>query len=411
MDVTHLSYSDSWGGAARAAYRLHAALRRFGLDSRMVVDDSRTGDFSVEAPKHKVNKALALLRPQLSRVLTASFSTNNFVLHSPSFLPSGRASSVNQSTADVVNLHWVQGEMLSIRDIAQIRKPVVWTLHDMWAFCGAEHYTEDNRWSDGYSRANRPHYESGFDLNRWTWERKRKHWENPLQIVCPSRWLADCVRSSKLMSDWPVEVIPNPIDLNAWSPVDKNLARDLIGLPHDVPILLFGAMGGGRDPRKGFIYLRDALTLLASEQKDLELVVFGEMEPKSNKQFGLKTHYVGHLFDELSLKVLYSAVDVFTLPSRQDNLPNTGVESLACGTPVVAFDTCGLSDIVAHKRTGYLAKAFEADDLANGIKWVLANAEHLSLRATTREFALANFSSQKIAEKYTELYRKVLSGN
>ena len=117
--------------------------------------------------------------------------------------------------------------MLSIADISRIRRPIVWTLHDMWAFCGAEHYATDRRWSFGYRRDNRPDDERGFDLNRNTWLRKRKHWTRPLQIVCPSKWLADCVVSSALMSDWPLAVVPNPIDTDVWQPIDRRLARHL----------------------------------------------------------------------------------------------------------------------------------------------------------------------------------------
>ena len=146
------------------------------------------------------------------------------------------------------------GQVLSIRDIALINKPLVWTLHDMWPICGAEHVSFDMRWRDGYLACNRPMDESGFDLNRWTWERKCKYWKLPIQIVTPSRWLSSCVRESYLMNDWPVTVIPNCLDINRWQPIDQDLARDLLGLPKNVPFILFGAYGSGANAsfHKGF---------------------------------------------------------------------------------------------------------------------------------------------------------------
>jgi glycosyltransferase involved in cell wall biosynthesis len=308
--------------------------------------------------------------------------------------------------ADVLHLHWLGYEMVSIADIAKLRKPTVWTLHDMWAFCGAEHFTEDFRWRDGYLRNNRPVHESGFDLNRWTWQRKLKHWRKPINIVAPSQWLADCARQSALMSGWPVSVIPNAIDTEAWRPVDKALARKILGLPIESPLLLFGAIGGTRDPRKGFDLLRSALDHLRGEIKGLELVVLGQPPPKQPMDLGFPIHFAGHLHDDISMTLFYSAADALILPSRQDNLPNVGIEALACGTPVVAFNACGLPDIVGHKETGYLANAFDTRDLAEGVRWVVADTDRRArLSSRSRTAAVARFSYPVVAEQYLKLYQ------
>lgn len=406
MKIVIVNYSDIGGGAARAAYRIHHALREFCIDSQMWVDDAILGDWTVQGPSSKLRKGLAKFRPFLGQLtFKPFFKTGNPIIHSPAVLPSGRVAGLNSSSADVLHLHWVQGEMLSVADIGQLRKPVVWTLHDMWAFCGAEHYTEEFRWRDGYAKINRPIYESGFDLNRWTWQRKCKHWQHPMHIVTPSRWLAQCVRESALMRDWPVTVVPNCLDINKWQPLDKPLARELLGLPKDVPLLLFGAMGGGNDPRKGFDLLLKALQHLRGEQRELELVVFGQLAPKSAPDLGFPIHYTGHLHDDLSLRALYSAADVMLIPSRQDNLPNTGVESLACGTPVVAFDVCGLPDIVQHQHTGYLAKPFDTEDLAHGIQWVISEStSDSSLQQQARAYAEKNFSNSAVVPQYKAVY-------
>ena len=411
MKVLQLNHSDINGGAARAAYRIHHALRSSGIDSQMLVNVDASGDWSVQGPTSKWAKAISRIRPQLATPLRQLLRTGNPIIHSPAVVPSRWPERINASDADLVHLHWVQGEMLSIADIARIRKPIVWTLHDMWAFCGAEHYTTDHRWRDGYLRDNRPAHESGFDLNRHTWQRKYKHWRQPLQIVCPSQWLADCVQQSALMHDWPVAVVPNPIDLNRWQPIEQRLARQLLGLPQDCPLLLFGAIGGGNDPRKGMDLLLGALAHLRTEPnlQNLQLVVFGQLAPQSPAQLGFPVHYTGHLHDDLSLRALYSAADALMLPSRQDNLPNTGLEAHACGTPVVAFHTGGLPDIVEHQRTGYLAQPFHTQDLAAGISWVLEDPQRrIGLGHAARQRAERLWNPARVAGLCAEVYGQVI---
>ncbi|BAC09941.1 glycosyltransferase family 4 protein [Thermosynechococcus vestitus] len=412
MKVYHLNHFDIIGGAARAAYRIHHALREVGVDSTLLVDVGMSGDWTVQGPTTKFGKALARLRPAMVQLLLKSvFKTGNPSPHSPALLPSGRVAALNQSDVDIVHLHWVQGEMLSIADIGRLRKPVVWTLHDMWAFCGAEHYAEDCRWRQGYCRDNQRSDESGFDLNRWTWLCKCKHWKKPMQIVTPSRWLAQCVRESALMRDWPVSVIPNPINTERWQPVEAKLARSLLGFPQDVPLVLFGAIAGGKDPRKGFDLLLAALHHLHGQVADLQLVVFGEHRPKNPPDLGFPIHYTGHLHDDLTLRILYSAADVMVVPSRQEAFGQTASESHACGTPVVAFNTSGLPDIVKHEETGYLAKPFDPEDLARGIEWVLSDSvRRAQLRKNARARAEQCFASQLVATQYRQVYESVMNG-
>jgi glycosyltransferase involved in cell wall biosynthesis len=410
LKILHISHSDINGGAFRAAYRIHHALRGSGMDSTMLVNVAAAGDWTVESPSGKVNKAIALVGPYVGNLLRKTLRTQNLVLHSPAILPSNWVNRINRSDADIIHLHWVNGEMLSIADIGRIRKPIVWTLHDMWAFCGAEHYTDDHRWQEGYYKHNRPIDEGGFDLNRWTWDRKRKNWSKPLQIVTPSQWLADCVSKSRLMASWPVTVIPYAIDTNIWQPVERNLARQLLNLPQDVPLLLFGAIGGGRDPRKGFDLLCAALTHLQGEIPGLELVVFGQLQPKQPIDLGFPVHYTGRLHDDISLRILYSAADAMVVPSRQDNLPNTGLEAHACGTPVIAFNIGGMPDIVDNLKTGYLANPFDTHELAKGIQWVLADSGRLvELGRAARQKSLSLWSPNTVFDLYYRLYKSVLN--
>ena len=188
MKIVHLNNADTSGGAAIAAYRIHRSLLNRGLHSRMWVNNAKSGDWTVTGPDGKLKKAFAHMRRHLiSPVLKASSQTHNKILHSPAILPSSWNKKINKSDIDIAHLHWVGAEMASISDIGNIKKPVIWTLHDMWAFCGAEHVSWDQRWQEGYTKKNRSSNEKGFDINRWTWKRKLKHWKKPFQIVTVSK--------------------------------------------------------------------------------------------------------------------------------------------------------------------------------------------------------------------------------
>lgn len=318
---------------------------------------------------------------------------------------------LNQSKADVINLHWLGAEMMSIADIARLRKPLVWTLHDMWAFCGAEHHAEDFRWREGYLRSNRPSRESGFDLNRWTWLRKVKYWRKPIHIVATSQWLADCVRQSRLMSNWPMTLIPLPIDTEVWRPIGKTLARELLRLPVDRRLIVFSAASGIHDRNKGFDLLSDALKHLRGQMRDLELVIIGQRPPKEMPDLGFPAHFVGRLHEDISRCLYYNAADAVVVPSRRESFSLVCAEAHACGTPTIAFDTTALSNIVESNVTGYLARPFDSEDLAHGIQWVLDDSErHMALGAACRQAAVEKFSYSVVARKYELLYGSVCNG-
>lgn len=410
MKIIHLNFSDISGGAARAAYRIHHSLLKKGIDSQMWVNKAKSNDWTVKEPFNYYEKGINEFRTRLINYsIVKMLKTENKIIHSPSILPSSWLKHINNSNADVVHLHWTQNEMLSIKDISKISKPIVWTLHDMWAFCGSEHYTNDNRWIEGYYPHNRPNYETGFDLNRWTWQRKRKYWKNSIQIITTSRWLANCVKKSKLMHNWPVSVIPTPIDTVYWRPLDKKVARKKLNLPIDVPLILFGADSNLNDPRKGYDLLLSALGNLKknSSAKKFELVVFGHDKPNSPTYFDFPIHYMGKLHDDEALKTVYSAADLTIVPSRQDNLPNVVIEAQACGSPVVAFDVGGLPDIIKHQKTGYLAKPFDTKDLANGISSILLNYELGEFKKYSLENIISNFNEKKIAQSYLNIYEMI----
>lgn len=410
MRIYALSYSDEVGGAARAAYRIHHAVRGAGIDSTLLVNQASSGDWTVEGPLNIFNRVVSKFNSGTAQILSKTLKTKYYLYHSLSVMPTNFSKKLNFAPIDIVHLHWVQGEMLSVADIARIKKPLIWTLHDMWAFCGAEHYPEDERWKLGYIKSNRPEFESGLDLNRWTWARKKSLWKKPISIVTPSFWLAECVKQSKLMKDWPVRVIPNPIDTKKWLPIEHSIARKLLGLPEGAPLILFGAIGGGQDPRKGFDLAVKALQILKESIPEVELVIFGQKQPKDSFDYGFAAHYMGHIYDDITLQLLYSATDVMLVPSRQEAFGQTASEALACGCPVAAFDVAGLKDVVSHQVTGYLAKPFDVEDLAKGIQWLLEEqANSNALREDSRKRAELLFDSRVVASQYIQAYRDAIN--
>lgn len=434
MNILHVNASDISGGAARAAYRIHRSLvehgAAHGLTSQMRVI-SRLSDAPtvISGPPAGQSPIWRRLQPRIAQHARRGFRTGNPTLHSLAWPATGLGAELQQrhrqGQADLVHLHWLGDNTLSIEEIGRLSMPLVWTLHDQWAFCGAEHYTSpplpggtassDERFAASYSPASRPAHEAGPDLNRRTWLRKRRAWRKPIHIVCPSQWLADCARRSTLIGDWPITVIPNPIDLGVWAPCDQAQARALLGLPTDRPLVLFGAMGGSADPRKGADLLLEALQRLRSQVagtplEQLELVVFGQSRPAKPPDLGFPIHYSGHLHDDLSLRLLYAAADVFVIPSRQDNLPNTGLEAHACGTPLVAFATGGLVDIVDDRVTGALAEPFDPASLAAAIRWVLEDPQRrLRLCAAARRRAQRLWDPNLVASLNTDLYGEAIA--
>ena len=413
MKIELVCYSDLMGGAARASFRLHRALVAADEESTLRVQSKYSDDWRVisSKPPSRIQRRLK----ELSHRVMRKQKSENLTLHSAElFFSSGLDTAINLSDSQVVNLHWVCCNMLSIKDIGRIRKPIVWTMHDMWPFCGAEHYSDDAtgaRFELGYNRINRPIGNSGPDVDRWVWKSKCKAWRKPMHLVAPSRWLGECARRSVLMRDWPISVIPNPLDTQVYQPYSKSFVRKALSLPGDKQLIAFGAIGGGSDPRKGFGKLMNALRLVADSSSNIACVIFGQSAPKHKVELGMPIYWMGHLYDDISLSLVYSAVDVMVVPSLQENLPQTGTEAQACGCPVVAFNCTGMPDVVEHMKTGYLAEAYSNSDLAAGMGWVLEDkGRHLALSEAARERALRLWSLEVVVPQYLKVYQEAIQG-
>jgi glycosyltransferase involved in cell wall biosynthesis len=404
-----ISSSDISGGAARAAYRLHRGLQNIGVDSQMLVQNKQSDNYTVICPESKVSKGIGKLKHTLDVLPLQLYPQRDRSAYSVQWLPDNLAAQVDQINPDVINLQWINGGYLQIETIAKFKKPIIWTLHDMWAFTGGCHYNGDcMNYTNSCGACPQLHSNKEKDLSRWIWQRKARAWQDlNLTIVTPSHWLAKCAASSSLLKNVRIEVIPNGLDTKQYKPIEKSVARSILGLPEDKQLILFGAMSATSDPRKGFNFLQSALQNLSQSGwgEQVELVVFGSSQPKKPTELGFKSHYLGRLNDDISLALLYSAADVMIVPSVQEAFGQTASESLACCTPVVTFDITGLKDIVDHQQNGYLAKAFDVEDLARGIAWVLEDEERLrKLGVNAREKVEQNFSVEIQAKNYLSVY-------
>lgn len=409
MKILVLSTYDTKGGAAKAAFRLCEGLIAAGHEVKMLVQSKSGNAAFVEQPDHFAYRKFSKIRGYLDLV-PAFIKTGKKVLFSIGWLPSKAViKKIDDFNPDIVHLHWINKGFINVRSLIGIRKPIVWTLHDMWAFTGGCHYAYDcERYIIGCGKC--PVLLSGkeSDMSRYFYKRKKAIYKqlSSLTIVTPSRWMADLARKSGIFGDCRVLAVPNAININVYHPADKNEARKLLGLPEKKQLILFNAMNATTDERKGYSYLISALDSM--KLPDVGLVIVGSDRLSGMEPADLDVYLQGIITDTKTMVNCFNACDVFVLPSLQDNLPNTVMESLACGTPVVAFNTGGIPDMLDHKKNGYLAEYKSVADLTNGIKWSLYDADAGTLSDNARQKILNEFSEEIIIQKHVNLYHELL---
>lgn len=416
LRVVHVSALDVAGGAARAAYRSHHALLSAGVDSHMLVQDGRSHEPRVHAPEGLLARARGrYLNVRLDRLPTRLYRHRDGQVFHPGWFGAGPGATgvparLAALSPQVAHLHWVCNGFLRVEELSRLGVPLVWTLHDMWPFTGGCHYAGA---CDGFTQrcGHCPMLGSGlaWDLSRLGhYRRQRAYKRAHITLLSPSRWLAQQAHKSPLFRDARVEVIPNGVDLSRYRPRPRPEVRAELGLPIEAPLLLFGAVAATGEHRKGFDLLRAALARLdahmASAPAVARLVVFGDAGSAADRVLGFPVHYTGPIDDEEHLAKLYAAADVFVLPSRQDNLPNTVVEALACGTPAVAFDVGGMPELI---EPDLLAEPLSSDSLAACIARALSPAASDARRAEARARAVRDFDLSQHAERLIALYRSL----
>lgn len=407
VDILVVNTMQKNGGAARAAWRTYLGIRRSFPSAKyltLVKDDLRA---DVVGRYHWSLKGLLAMRlASLDRIPMARYPNRLPVTFTPASWINPLRVPLKRFRAQLVHLHWLASSLLRIEDLARLKVPVVWTLHDTWAFTGGCHYTgECGGFRNECGRCPQLGSNRDNDLSRAIWRRKHDAYSNiNLTVVAPSRWLAEVARQSSLFAGRRIEVIPNGLDTNVYRPLDKAAAKAFLGIDPAHPVLLFGAQWL-TDRRKGGDLLAAAL---AQIEFPCTLLTFGEGQLSLSDNPNLTVRALGSLHDDVSLAVMYSAADVFLCPSREDNLPNTVAESMACGTPCAAFDVNGLPDMITHRVDGWLARSFDPTDLAAGIRWLISHPNSAAMRHAAREKALAEYSLDVMSARYSALYAELL---
>lgn len=420
MKILLINYKDAGGGAATAALRLTEALNAAGVYARLGVCEIKSvSPYVFQLPKKKrtlqqkiwgrVKRYTEKIFNPIIKLCKPKFYTTNGILHSDNFYSETDVDWINNSEFDVVNLHWINGVICN-KDIAKITKPIVWTMHDSWPCCGAEHHPNifetDRRWIDGYTKANKPLSTQGYDYCKKVWSQKRKYLlDKQISFIAPSRWEHDVLKASYLFKNRECTVIPNIIPQTVFFKRDKKSVRELFNIPKNKIVLGFGAAYDIDNPKsmKGSFYLIEFLNKIVNKDKYF-IVVFGPTGKAFTSKIVIPFFEAGYISNSQILASLYSCCDVIINPSLIENLPTTCLESISCGVPVIAFDVGGTSDIVVHKETGYLAKPYSTDEMIEGLKYCIKNSDVLTENCLKK--MKKDFSVKVIVKEHVKVFEK-----
>jgi len=420
MKVALINTSDSGGGAAEACMRLLNALQLQGVKATLVVQHKKRNNDSVYTiEKTRLDKARSNFNFFAERIPFIALQARDRSVRF-AFSPANTGTDISREEviqdADILHIHWTNSGFLSttnLKKLIDLGKPIVWTLHDMWLFTGGCHYAGTcdhfkNKCGNCYF-LRKP---GPDDISFSGWIRKSKMLVNTrnISVVTCSNWLGEVAKESSLLKGASIQAIPNPIDTELFSPKNKTEARQKWNISPTKKIILFGAANIA-DRRKGLTYLIEALQYLKNypRSENIEVVIFGKNKRFDTANLPFPVHQLNVITSATDLVEIYSMADVFLLPSIEDNLPNTIMEAMACGTPVVAFDTGGIPDMIDHQVNGYLAAFQSAADLAAGVGYVLNYAEPEALSTAARDKVLREFNNGKVAGQYISLYQSVLN--
>ena len=426
MRILQFSTHDMLGGAARAASRVHVALRNAGHPSQMVVryeqshdpDVHQTARISGWRSRLRTLKRLVLRPWEHVPIVTGGYTFN---LDVEPHIDTGLFYGYRQGAVDIICLHWITG-LLTVAEIrklhAHYRCPLIRVMMDQEPVTGGCHYSHG---CNGFTRqcGDCPQLSSSEldDRSRIVWRRKLKYLTDlPIVFVAPTTWCLDRLRESSLFRDHQVELIPLPIDTTVFRPYDQHVARDLLHVEQGKKVVLF-ANYSLEDGRKGMNYLAEAfhrLSLMLTDadgtlpRDDVLLLSVGLDRDGFSSALPFATRQLGYLQDDITLALAYQAADVFVCPSIHDAGPMMIPESMLCGTPVVAFKTGGAPDLIETMKTGYLAAHRDSADLAEGVWRLLTEGNATATRAAARAVAARKHTPSAVARQYLELYSALL---
>jgi len=421
MSVLLVSFSFSRGGAAIAA-RKFARLAQYFSDVRCFCAEPSSGedDLRILEPSrlefifHKIKRII-------SYALLKLMTDGNPVKHSLNLFSSRNVLNgikVAQSFDTVLHLHWVNNDTLSIFHLYKLPSGSVITLHDEWFYCGAEHYypgeSKNKKFIDGYSY--RDPDVSGINWNRLVWKIKLSQLRTRKDLIftVPSRWMLDRAKESAILRDKNIQLLPNPIETDQFKPLEvdeRSILRIKHGIGENDIVFTVGAVKGADNPMKGFDVFINALALLRPRLgvdmlDSIHFVMFGGCGDDREEYCGFSVVNLGRVSGTSEMRKVYGIADCTIVPSIVESFGQVAAESLACQTPVVAFKTSGIMDIVQHGRSGYLAEPYNPESLADCLYMMiyLTSLERSALGLFGRSYVKAQFSFPVVGE----IYRRVI---
>jgi glycosyltransferase involved in cell wall biosynthesis len=417
MKVCLINTADSGGGAPVACRRLLHALDS-NIEANMLVQSKKTNNPAIlSVTNNRFDKFTAELNFLSERLPFIAFYEKDKSVRfafSTANIGTNISNHISIEQADILHLHWINRGFLSIKNLKQLfqlQKPIVWTLHDMWTFTGGCHYAGTcNYYLQECGNCKFLRAPSENDLSKKGWLKKKDLYTQNKKIVfvACSKWIAQLASKSSLLKGARIEAIPNPIDTTLYKPLDKITIRKKWGIDLDTKIILFGA-ANINDSRKGISYLIDAIKLLKQNNPQnlkIEIILFGKNTSLDPQQLPFPAKSLSTITSEQELIEVYNLADVFVLPSLEDNLPNMVMEALSCGIPVVGFNQGGTPEMIDHQQNGYVAKYQSVEDLQAGISWVLNN-NIINLKNNARQKVLDNYSEAIVAQQYQQLYESL----
>ena len=398
LRVLHLIGGNLNGGAARGAYWLHKALQDEEVESYVATNsDYKIDDPSVYYFNKEEHKAY-----QRQEVKLLSIAPQREYIFSTGLFGPNLMSIPIYKDVDIIHLHWVNEQVFDLRALAFIKKPIVWTIRDMWPMTGGCHYAmECERFFNGCGVCPQLNSRDKDDLSKLVFDFKKLYYTKDIVMVGISHWISNLLQKSPLFQKNNVKMIPNGIRLSAFTSMNKKQVKQILSLPEDKTVVLFGAQQVNNF-YKGFELFCQAVSLLDTEK--FYLCTFGEIVEDKISALGFAYHNFGFINDNTLLNAVYSAADMFVSASINEAFGKTLVEAMACGTPVVCFDHGGPADIVEHKRSGYKAKFLDVEDMGKGIQWISEHEKYQDLCANSRIRAYEKYNIQKVAKEYVHLY-------
>lgn len=412
MKILHISWSDYYGGASKAAYNVHSSLLREGVDSHMLVQKRYHKQPSVHTYDNRIVRFLSRLNPYVDHL-----NLINYTLASDNFFTNARYSFFSlkkkalKLKPDVIHIHWIGKGCLSLNDMAEFNIPIFVTLHDSWFFTGGCHIIGTCTFFQGKC-GSCPAINSSYinDASTFNFLLKGRIYSkiNSLFIIGVSSWISQQARSSMLLRDKLIVTLPNPVDIQLFSPCPNKDDISRLAIATDCINILVGGFDLTTDKNKGFHILSESLVEL-SREINIHLYIFGDCADPCHLNLPCKVSSFGIVEDRQFLASLYASVDITVVPSLQESFCQVAAESIACGTPVVSFATSGIVDIVKHKYNGYLADPFSSASLATGIRWILSLNDRELIRQNARTTAELSFSFDIVAKRLVAMYSRALS--